>query len=107
GHPADIAIDMRLFEQCHADAEDDPADRLAARGLGVEDAARGKRTDIAADPDLASQRVDPHLGKLRAEGVHREMLLLVPRSGRAGDFEPVEAVPGEKSRDVDPQMRRL
>ena len=39
---------MRRFEEGHADALHDAAEELAARGLGVEDAAAGEGADDPA-----------------------------------------------------------
>jgi hypothetical protein len=50
-HPAGTVVDDGRLVQGHADAPDHAAHDLAVRGLGIEDAPAGDRTDDPGDPD--------------------------------------------------------
>ena len=67
----EIVIDERFLVQCHADAPNHAAHNLAARGLGIEDAAGRYRADDAGDTDDAELLVHLHFGEDRRMGVVR------------------------------------
>ena len=66
---AEGVIDQRFLVQRHADAPDHAAHDLAARRLGVENAASRHRTDNAGDTDDAELLVHLHFRKDRRMGV--------------------------------------
>jgi hypothetical protein len=73
--PAEARVHDGILVQGEPDAPDHAADKLAARGARVDDAAGPERADHAGDAHLAERRVDANLGELRSEDVHRILLL--------------------------------
>ena len=61
---AGVGVHGDIFQQRVADALNDPADDLAARGFGVDDAARVVRRDVAQNTNGAGVRVDFDLGEM-------------------------------------------
>src|SRR2546426_6939723 len=64
-------IRLRLLEQGLPYAPDDPADRLTASGLGIDDTAGGVGTDDAVQAHPPQIRVDAYFGKDRGEAEDR------------------------------------
>ena len=61
------AIDGAFLQQRHADAHGHSTDELRARRARVEDGAGREHAEHTRHADLAGERVDAHLGELRAE----------------------------------------
>src|ERR1700756_4938986 len=68
GVRAERAVEVRLSQQRHADALNDAAVVLAARRLGVEDAAAGEGRHDAAHAGDAEVGIDAHFREDGAEG---------------------------------------
>jgi hypothetical protein len=76
----------------------------ASRGFGVENRSRAECAYHAGDPDLAEVGVNPDLGELRAEGVHRELLGVVIFLGPIRGF--YIGLPGSSEEILNPSSKR-
>ena len=85
-------VGSRVFEERHREAPGHAAQVLAARGLCVEDAAGCERADHAFYPHRAEFGVDAHFGELRAEGVHRVLLLFAAGLGFGVAFDVIQTL---------------
>ena len=74
---AEAWVVLGLFEERHADAHDDGAFDLVARGLGVEDAAGVDDGDDTRDAEPRDLGLPGDLGELNAEGVGGELALWI------------------------------
>ena len=70
----EAGIDQALLVQRHGQPHRHPADELRAGRLGVDDVPDGEHPGHARDAHLARVLVDPRLGEVRPEGVHRVVL---------------------------------
>src|SRR5438105_8116616 len=77
-----------MLHQRHADAPDHAADALAARRLGIHDAAGPVGADDAPHARLTEIGIDRDFHEHGAEGMHRESLALLARFhlGRSLDW---------------------
>src|SRR5207248_10305912 len=80
---AETLVDREFLHQSGADSDGHRADYLAARRLGIEDAARGAHREHAPHADLACRRIDTDLDEVRAES--RLLVFLVEMAV----FDPV------------------
>ncbi len=93
----EVPVEMRLLQERHADSLDDAAVVLAARGLGVQDAAARERRHDAVHAHDAEVGIDAHFREHGTEGAGRIRIVRLRLFVHRG-VHRVEIVPAEDGR---------
>ena len=80
-------VEVGFFHEGHADAHGNAAEDLAARSLGIDDAAVVDGGDDAGDADAAEGFVDGDFDEVAAEGLEGVLSSLDAGEGGGGGFE--------------------
>src|SRR5262245_47186119 len=79
-----------LLHQSHADALDDPAVRLAARGFGIDDAANIESADDVDHLNRSEVRIDANLDEMRTKRMEGVLLQFLTRLNKTLAFNRLD-----------------